>query len=276
MLVIAIQSQVVVGHVGNSAAAFPMRAAGVEVLDVPTTLLSNHPRYPTVRGRVLEADLVADLLRGVEERDAPARAAVVLTGYMGSTANAEVVADFVARAKAVNPTLLHVCDPVMGDEDVGFFAPPDLVAAFRDRLIPLADVLTPNRFELSAITGAPAGDGALSAQAAGSLRRTVAVTGVFSADGATVSTIVTSAGAAWSVTTPRLHTRPAGTGDLFAGLFAARVAQRVAAQDAAALAVSGVFAALRHTPAERWAEMPITARIEAILRPDPLFPAEPL
>jgi pyridoxine kinase len=68
MLVISIQSQVVHGHVGNSAAVYPMQAAGVSVAAVPTTLLSNHPRYQTVRGRVLEAELVADLLAGVEER----------------------------------------------------------------------------------------------------------------------------------------------------------------------------------------------------------------
>ncbi len=68
MLVISIQSQVVHGHVGNSAAVYPMQAEGVSVAAVPITLLSNHPRYPTVRGRVLDAELVADLLRGVEER----------------------------------------------------------------------------------------------------------------------------------------------------------------------------------------------------------------
>ena len=69
MLVISIQSQVVHGHVGNSAAAYAMQAEGVNVAAVPTTLLSNHPRYPTLRGRVLESELVADLLKGVEERD---------------------------------------------------------------------------------------------------------------------------------------------------------------------------------------------------------------
>jgi pyridoxine kinase len=276
MRVIAIQSQVVFGHVGNSAAAFPMRVAGVEVVEVPTTLLSNHPHYPTMRGRVLDAGLVADLLRGVEERGLVASAAAVLTGYMGSADNARAVADFVARAKAANPALLHVCDPVMGDEDVGYFATPDLVAVFRQRLVPMADVLTPNRFELSALTGQPAGDAAATAKAARTLGRMVAATGVFSVDGTTVSTVAATPDAAWSVTTPRLSARPAGTGDLFAGLLTARLAMGAAFCDAAAQAASGVFAALQATPAERWAEMPITAQIGAILNPDPLFMAERL
>ena len=70
MNVISIQSQVAYGHVGNSAAVFPMQMHGIDVVAVPTTLLSNRPGYPTIRGRVLDAELVADLLRGIEERGA--------------------------------------------------------------------------------------------------------------------------------------------------------------------------------------------------------------
>ena len=113
MLVISIQSQVVTGHVGNSAAVYPMQAEGVTVAAVPTTLLSNHPRYPTTRGRVLDADLVADLLLGVEERGLIEQAAVLITGYLGSPAIAAVVADFAERALERNPKLVYLCDPLM-------------------------------------------------------------------------------------------------------------------------------------------------------------------
>ena len=56
MNVISIQSQVAFGHVGNSAAVFPMQMHGIDVVAVPTTLLSNRPGYPTIRGRVLDAN----------------------------------------------------------------------------------------------------------------------------------------------------------------------------------------------------------------------------
>ena len=103
MNVISIQSQVAFGHVGNSAAVFPMQMHGIDVVAVPTTLLSNRPGYPTIRGRVLDAQLVADLLLGIEERGAVDTAQMILSGYLGSADNAAVVADFVARAKAKNP-----------------------------------------------------------------------------------------------------------------------------------------------------------------------------
>src|ERR1700735_4798911 len=107
MTVISIQSQVAYGHVGNSAAVFPMQMHGVDVTAVPTTLLSNRPGYPTIRGRVLDAQLVADLLLGVEERGAVETCQTILSGYLGSAEIAAVVADFIARAKAHNPALIY-------------------------------------------------------------------------------------------------------------------------------------------------------------------------
>src|SRR5258708_30942216 len=97
MTVISIQSQVAFGHVGNSAAVFPMQMHGIDVTAVPTTLLSNRPGYPTIRGRVLEAQLVADLLLGIEERGAVDTSSMILSVYLGSAEIATLVADFVRR-----------------------------------------------------------------------------------------------------------------------------------------------------------------------------------
>src|SRR5262249_44486489 len=141
------------GHVGNSAAVFPMQLHGIDVVAVPTTLLSNRPGYPTIRGRVLEAQLVADLLQGIEERGAVDTAATILSGYLGSAEIAAVVADFVARAKARNPALCYVCDPVLGDRDRGLFVRAEIPPLVRDHLCPLADIITPNHFEFDWLTG---------------------------------------------------------------------------------------------------------------------------
>ena len=86
MTVIAIQSQVVHGHVGNSGAVFPLQVCGIEVAAVPTALLSNHPRYSSMRGGMLDAKLVRDLLAGVEERGLVDICKVLISGYLGSPA----------------------------------------------------------------------------------------------------------------------------------------------------------------------------------------------
>src|ERR1700751_5667534 len=126
MSVISIQSQVPFGHVGNSAAVFPLQMHGIDVIAVPTTLLSNRPGYPTLRGRVLEAELVADLLRGVEERGAVERASMILSGYLVWADIASVVAGFVTRAKALNGALRYSLDPVLGDRDRGLFVKAEI------------------------------------------------------------------------------------------------------------------------------------------------------
>lgn len=92
MSVISIQSQVVYGHVGNSAAVFPMQMHGIDVMAVPTTLLSNRPRYPTVRGRVLDPVLVADLLVGLEERgNSHAADSLIETARLNSASSEQLV-----------------------------------------------------------------------------------------------------------------------------------------------------------------------------------------
>lgn len=271
--IISIQSQVVHGHVGNSAAAFPMRALGVDVAEVPTTLLSNHPHYPTTRGRVLEPSLVADLLRGVEERGLAERASILLSGYLGSAAIADEVAEFVVRAKRANPRLIYLCDPVMGDSDIGFFVPGELKLAFAERRVPLADIVTPNAFELAALAGMPVSKPADAADAAARIApATVIVTGL-AVDGNAVCTALAEGGSLWTVTTPRIDARPAGTGDLFTGLLAARFAKGVAALPAMEAAVAGTFGALALTAGATWEEMPIVPNIAAITEPHERFPA---
>lgn len=277
MLAISIQSQVVWGHVGNSAAVFPLQAAGVEVAAVPTVLLSNHPHYPTLRGRALDPALVADLLRGVEERGLAARADWLITGYMGAAGTAEAAAAFARRAKAANPGLTYLCDPVMGDMDTGFFVPEPVRAAVIGALAPLADVLTPNQFELQALTGAPVADVAACVAAARGLAVGLTlVTGAIFDNQDRVATLAVARDAAWIVETPRVDRRPGGTGDLFAALFVAARGKGLAPPQAMAQAVSGVHLCLRRTPAGDWPEMPLVACGPAFAAPDPLFPVRPI
>jgi pyridoxine kinase len=277
MNVISIQSQVAFGHVGNSAAVFPMQMHGIDVIAVPTTLLSNRPGYPSLRGRVLDAELVADILGGIEERGAVDSSDMVLSGYLGSPGIGAVVADFVARAKARKPSLAYCCDPVIGDRDRGLFVPADLPPLVRDRLCPLADIITPNHFEFEWLSGAKATTSAQVIAAAQALMaRGPSVVIVTSAelDDTPPSEIATVAIEksgdgirAWRAGTPKLPISPSGTGDLFAALF---VAARVRGSDtpvALAHAVSAVFAVLERTAMAGTEEMRIVESGEALVRP---------
>ncbi|MCA1413104.1 pyridoxal kinase [Bradyrhizobium sp. NBAIM20] len=259
MLVISVQSQVVHGHVGNSAAAYAMQAEGVNVAAVPTTLLSNHPRYASLRGRVLETELVADLLKGVEERGLVDEAAVLVTGYLGSSGNAAVIADFVERARTRNGKLVYLCDPVIGDDGRVYVA-DGILDVLRHRLLPAANLTTPNQFELELLSGAAIADAeslsAACAVLAGACTDVVA-TGCTLADTAAgqVETILCTDGRLSRFATPRLPIRPYGTGDFLTGLIAAHLAKGEAMELAVRRAVDTVFAVLVRTQAAGSAEM---------------------
>ena len=277
MGVISIQSQVAFGHVGNSAAVFPMQMHGIDVTAVPTTLLSNRPGYPTIRGRVLDAQLVADLLRGVEERGAVEACEMILSGYLGSPEIAAVVADFVARAKTRNPKLSYCCDPAFGDRDRGLFVPAGIPPLVRDRLCPLADIITPNHFELEFLCGAKATTSAQVIGAAQALMArgptTVVVTSAELEDtpGGEIETVAIEKSGqaikAWRAPTPKLPISPSGTGDLFAALFVAARVRQMNTPDALGHAVSAIFAVLERTASRGTEEMRIVESGELLVRP---------
>ncbi len=274
-LVISIQSQVVHGHVGNSVAVLPLQAHGVTVAAVPTTLLSNHPHYPTMRGRILDADLVADLLRGVEERGLVDAAAAIVTGYLGSAENGRVVADFVERVKVRNPRLTYLCDPVIGDADIGVFVAPGIEQIMRDALVPHADVIAPNQFELGLVVGQELRTPAEVVEAAREACARTVATGCKLDDTpeGMVDTIAVDADGAWRVTNPRIPVRPAGTGDLFAGLLVAGLVGGAPLHEAAAHAVSGTHAVLEGTEKAGTYEMCLVPCMGALTRPGRVFGA---
>ena len=279
MTVISIQSQVAYGHVGNSAAVFPMQMHGIDVMAVPTTLLSNRPGYPTLRGRVLDAQLVADLLLGIEERGAVDSCRMILSGYLGSPDIAAVVGDFVARAKARNPALLYACDPVLGDRDRGLFVHSDIPPLVRDRLCPLADIVTPNHFEFEWLCGTKAMTSDRMIQAARVLTArgpsTVVVTSAELSDtpDGEIETLAVERSQAWRVRTPRLPINPSGTGDLFAALFASARVLGKPTPEALGHAASGIFGVLECTAARGTVEMQIVASAGLLAHPTRRFHA---
>src|ERR1051325_10862750 len=153
MKVLSIQSVVAHGHVGNSAAVFPLQRLGVEVVPIPTVAFSNHTGYGAWRGPLLPPADVADILLGVEERGGFPQVDAVLLGSQGGVGIGHVIVDAVARVKAANPAALYACDPVMGNAKSGCFVAPEIPVLLRDRVVPVADIITPNQFELGFLTG---------------------------------------------------------------------------------------------------------------------------
>src|SRR5262249_31804466 len=134
--ILSIQSHVAFGHVGNSAAVFPLQRLGHDVWPIHTVAFSNHLGYPTWRGRASRPEEVAEIVDGLDRLGVLSRCDAVLSGYLGDKGNGIVVLDAVARVRAANPNAIYACDPVMGDRGVGLFVKPDIPAIFSEQLLP--------------------------------------------------------------------------------------------------------------------------------------------
>jgi pyridoxine kinase len=255
MQILSIQSAVAYGHAGNSAAVFPMQRIGVEVLPVYTVNFSNHTGYGAWRGPVMDPSDVAAVITGVEERGAFGSLDAVLSGYQGSDGIADVIIDAVARVKAANPNALYACDPVMGNAKSGCFVAPAIPALLRDRVVPVADIITPNQFELGFLTGTDPHTIDETLAASDRAREmgpsTILVSSVERPDreDGTIEMMAIDDNGAWIVTTPYLPMKANGSGDVTAALFTSHYTKTRDAADALARTASSVYGLLEQTHA---------------------------
>ncbi|KAI6241343.1 Pyridoxal kinase [Aphelenchoides fujianensis] len=152
--VLSIQSHVVSGYAGNKCAVFPLQLHGFEVDVINSVQFSNHTGHKNgIRGNRLNSADLEELFVGLEANDL-VDYTHVLTGYCGDVSFLRKIVEIVKKLKARNPKLTFVCDPVLGDNGY-YYTPKELMAVYRDEVLPLADVITPNAFELGEITGLP-------------------------------------------------------------------------------------------------------------------------
>ncbi|KAK1269849.1 Pyridoxal kinase [Acorus gramineus] len=149
--VLSIQSHTVQGYVGNKSAVFPLQLLGYDVDPINSVQFSNHTGYPTFKGQVLNGEQLWDLIEGLAANNL-LYYTHLLTGYIGSVSFLNMVLQVVEKLRLVNPELIYVCDPVMGDEGK-FYVHSDLVSVYRQKVVPVASMLTPNQFEVEQLTG---------------------------------------------------------------------------------------------------------------------------
>ena len=151
--ILSIQSHVVFGCAGNSAAVFPMRRMGMEVWPVNTVQFSNHTQYSQGwQGMVMPDGHILQLITGLADIGVLGQCDALLSGYLGSAEQGEEILAAVARLKALNPNALYFCDPVMGHPDKGCIVAPGVADFLKNRALACADMLAPNLLELEQLT----------------------------------------------------------------------------------------------------------------------------
>ncbi len=235
--ILSIQSQVTGARVGNSVAAFAIERLGVRVFQLPTTILGRRPDHGAPGGGAVPAKSLASMIDGLAADSLLGEIDAVLTGYLGASEQVPVILDAVERVKAANPKTIYVCDPVVGD-DGKLFVSEGIADAVINGLVQHADWLTPNSFELGAITGRTIDSIAAARDAAKRIGKPVLCSSIRTALG--LGNLLAAPTGDWFCETARLPRAPKGTGDLLTALF---VARRVRG-DAPAIALEGATGAV--------------------------------
>lgn len=293
--VLCVSSSVTAGYVGNNAMVFPLQRLGHEVVAVPTVLFSNHTGHRGWRGRTLPPDEIAELITGLDEQGLLAGIDLVISGYLGDPGTAAVVAGAVDRIRGHNPHAVFACDPVLGNRASGRYVRDGLAEAVSELLVPRADLITPNHFELDLLTGRTARGRSTAAPASNALDagsstevldqarallsvgpRIALVTSVERADASPgqVESVAVSAEEAWLAAAPLVDVPGHGAGDLTTALFSAHVVGGMTLRAALAATTAAVWRVLSAPPREP-GELPLIAAQDALVgRGDPGHPDE--
>ncbi len=278
--ILSIQSHVVYGHVGNSAAVFPLQRLGREVWPLMSVQFSSHTGYAGWRGRAFDAVVIEECVAGLEAIGVLPGCAGLLTGYLGRPEIGEAALGALTRIRAANPEAAYACDPVIGDVGRGSYVAAGVAEFFRDCALPLATIVTPNAFELEWLSGGAAGTLVEAAAAIAALRARgpqVVVAKSLSLDDTpadALDMLACDERGLWRLRTPKLPITVNGAGDLFAALFFHHWLESRLAPEALSHAASSVFAIVAATLAAGTRELAIVADQWELTEPSKLFRAE--
>ncbi|MBY0531897.1 MAG: pyridoxal kinase PdxY [Xanthobacteraceae bacterium] len=280
MNLLSIQSHVAYGHVGNASAAFPLQRLGAEVWPVHTVQFSNHTGYGAWRGQVFGADLVRDVVTGIEERGVLPKCDGLLSGYMGDAAIGEAILEAAAKVKAANRLAQYCCDPVIGDVGRGVFVRPGIPEFIRGKALPAADVITPNQFELDYLSGIATKTLSDTLKAVKRLHgagpQYILVTSLHIEDTPknSIDLLVSGVDGQFRLRTPLLEISVNGAGDAIAALFFFHLLKTKSSAEALSNAASSIFGLMKRTKEANSREILLIDAQEEFVSPTQKFRAE--
>ncbi len=280
MNILSIQSHVAYGHVGNASAAFPLQRLGAEVWPVHTVQFSNHTGYGAWRGQVFGADLVRDVVAGIEERGVLPKCDGVLSGYMGDAATGEAIVGAVAKVKSANPKARYCCDPVIGDVGRGVFVRPGIPEFMRGTAVPAADVITPNQFELDYLSGITTKSLSDTLKATKRLHgagpKWILITSLHIEDTPkdSIDLLVSGPDGQFRLRTPLLDISVNGAGDAIAALFFFHLLKTNSSAEALSSAASSIFGLMKQTKDAGSREILLIEAQDEFVNPSRKFRAE--
>ena len=252
---------------GNRAAVFALETLGYPVWAVPTVILPWHPGHGRATRIVPEPEQFAALMKDLEQAPWLGEVAGVLSGYLGDAEQAHAVASLVRAVRAKNPRATYICDPVVGDAG-GLYVAEPLARALRDVLMPIADIATPNRYELEWMAGAKLDDMRSVIAAANEAEpATMLVTSAPAMIAGGIGNLLLTPSAALLAEHRIIERPPNGLGDLTAAVFLARLLDGQPAAKALQSTTAAVYQILARTAKRGGDELQLETDAQSLSHP---------
>lgn len=263
-------SFVAASRVGATASAFCLRRLGIETIVVPTTVLGRHPGWGPPGGQPLSADHIRSMWSTIKEQNISIDG--VVTGYLAAESHIDIALDIIEDVRAANSDPIIIVDPVMGDNG-RLYIPQQHAEAIKSKLVPQADIITPNAWEFSFITDCEPHSLASIKNAATHLSIQSLVTSVpiKNEDGESeIGALYTDKYQSALVQHKKFKTVPNGGGDALSATFLAHVLNGMSAHDSLAKSVSSIFSILSATANMDAGELPLVREQDALIQATPL------
>ncbi|ATF93031.1 pyridoxal kinase [Cedecea neteri] len=280
--ILAIQSHVVFGHAGNSAAEFPMRRLGANVWPLNTVQFSNHTQYGQWTGTVMPASHLSEIVQGIANIGQLERCDAVLSGYLGSAEQGEHILSIVRQVKAANPKAKYFCDPVMGHPEKGCIVAPGVAEYHTRYAMPASDIIAPNLIELEILSG----------HSVNNVEEAVATARELIAQGPEIvlvkhlaragyqqdrfEMLLVTAEEAWHIHRPLVdfgERQPVGVGDVTSGLLLVKLLQGATLREALEHVTAAVYDIMVVTKRMAEYELQLVAAQDGIAKPEHYFTA---
>jgi pyridoxine kinase len=237
-VILILSSLVAASAVGGSAQAAALERQGVQAMLIPTVLYGRHPGLGAPGGGSVPQDLFGGVIAGVAASGALAKVEAVIAGYFASAEQVAAAARLIDQARQANAAVRIIVDPIMGDEGVGLYVSEATAAAMAGALVPRADLVCPNAWELGRLTGQEVTDVASALAAAHALGRPALVSSV--AERGDIANLLTGEEGAFLATHARAPGAPRGCGDRLTAAFTAAWLSGAMAQAALTAATRAV------------------------------------
>ncbi|NVK34170.1 MAG: pyridoxal kinase PdxY [Rhodobacteraceae bacterium] len=270
--ILVVTSQVVRGGISGRGLLFALERLGHNVWFVPTILLPWHPGHGKATRIVPPVSDFAALIDDLAGSEKLGEIRGVITGYLGGPEQAAAIAKLVKAVKTASPEALYLCDPVMGDhfseDHGGLYIPEPTAEAVRDELVPLADIVTPNRFELGWLTDQQVETETQALNAARQLGSDrVLVTSSPAMRRNSISNLLVTQKAALAAEHQSMPKPPNGTGDLISGLLLSNILAGRSDEDALMRSAASTFEVVARSVKQGADELLLPQEQDSIAQP---------